>query len=206
VTTHAPHPEGADRVRLERRARRLAAAGVSYNVLEAVVALTASSAVGSAALLAFGLDAVVEVLSGAVVLWQFAHDLPKKREERALRLIGLSFFALAVYVGIDSVSALLAKDHPDTSVPGLVLAAVSLAVMPQLARAQRRTGVALHSASVVAGSAQAQLCSWMSAALLGGLGLDALLGWWWADPVAGLVIASLAAREGRGAWRGQPCC
>ncbi len=206
MTHTAPDLDDATRLRLNRLARRLSTFGVSYNVLEAVVALSAGAVAGSRALFGFGLDATIEVFSGLVIVWQFRHHLPASREVLATRLIGLSFFALAGFVAYDSTSALVRGVHPDPSTVGLLLAATSLTVMPVLSRAQRRTGRALHSASVVAGSNQTLLCTYMSAVLLGGLGVNAAFGWWWADPVAGLVIAALAAREGRAAWRGDGCC
>ena len=200
---HAPPLDsgpGADRVRLVRRARLLFGLGLGYNAVEAGVALAAGAATGSTALLAFGLDAVVEVASGLVVLQQLRRPFP---DRVALRLIGGCFFALAAWV---SVRVVLGAGDPETSVAGLVLAGLSLLLMPWLAAAQRRTGSSLHSTPVVAGSGQARLCAWMSLALLAGLGLDAALGWTWADGAAAGVIAALAVREGVAAWRGQPCC
>ena len=196
----------AERSRLGRRAQLLAGASVAYNSAEAVIAITAGAVAGSAALVGFGLDSVVEVSSGLVILWQFRHVLPQSREQQALRAIALSFFALAAYVAQDSVRALLGGDEPDTSRVGIALAATSLVVMPVLSRAQRRTGKALHSNAVVADSTQTLLCTYLSAVLLGGLVLNATLGWGWADPVAGLLIAAVAAKEGRDAWRGKGCC
>jgi divalent metal cation (Fe/Co/Zn/Cd) transporter len=198
----APH----DRARLGRRAQLLAAASVSYNAVEAVIAIAAGAVAGSTALVGFGLDSVVEVSSGLVILWQFRHRLPENREQQALRLIALSFFALAGYVAQDSVRALMAGADPDASPVGIALAATSLVVMPFLSWAQRRTGRALHSSAVVADSTQTLLCSYLSAVLLGGLVLNATLGWGWADPLAGLVISAVALREGRDAWRGEGCC
>ena len=195
----------ADRVRLGRRAQLLAGASVAYNAVEAVVAVTAGLAAGSVALLGFGLDSVVEVSSGLVVLWQFRARLPETRERQALRLMALSFFALAAYVGVESVRALVSGEEPDASAVGIGLAVASLAVMPFLSWAQRRTGRALGSRAVVADSTQTLLCTYLSAVLLVGLGLNATLGWGWADPVAGLVIAAVAVREGRAAWRGEGC-
>jgi divalent metal cation (Fe/Co/Zn/Cd) transporter len=207
----AVHEHGAalaadDRARLGRRAQLLAAASVSYNAVEAVIAIAAGAVAGSAALVGFGLDSVVEVSSGLVILWQFRHRLPESREQQALRLIALSFFALAGYVAQDSVRALMAGADPDASPVGIALAATSLVVMPFLSWAQRRTGGALHSNAVVADSTQTLLCSYLSAVLLGGLVLNATLGWGWADPLAGLVIAAVALKEGRDAWRGEGCC
>ncbi len=214
TTSHAPHGHQAggaalspqDRRRLGRRAQLLAATSVVYNGVEAGIALTAGAVAGSAALVGFGLDSIVEVSSGLVILWQFRHRLPQSREQQALRLIALSFFALAGYVGQDSIRALVAGAEPDASPVGIALAATSLLVMPWLAWAQRRTGRALHSSAVVADSSQTLLCTYLSAVLLGGLVLNATLGWGWADPLAGLVIAAVAVKEGRDAWRGEGCC
>jgi divalent metal cation (Fe/Co/Zn/Cd) transporter len=195
-----------DRARLGRRAQLLAGASVAYNVLEAVVAIAAGAVAGSVALVGFGLDSVVEVSSGLVILWQFRHRLPETRERQALRLIGVSFFALAAYVTVESLRALLGDARPDTSPLGIALAATSLVVMPFLSWAQRRTGRALGSGSVVADSKQTLLCTYLSAVLLVGLVLNATLGWSWADPLAGLVIAAVALSEGVQAWRGDDCC
>jgi len=195
-----------ERARLGRRAQLLAATSVAYNGVEAVVALAAGVVAGSAALLGFGLDSLIEVSSGLIILWQFRHRLPQSRERRAAQAIAVSFFLLAGLVTFESAGALLTGDEPDVSQVGIVLAAVSLALMPALSWAQRRTGRQLHSNAVVADGTQTLLCTYMSAVLLGGLLLNALLGWAWADPVAGLVIAAIAAREGRDAWRGEGCC
>lgn len=196
----------ADKARLGRRAQLLAAASVTYNGAEAVIAIAAGMVAGSAALIGFGLDSIVEVSSGLVILWQFRHALPESRERQALRLIALSFFALAAYVAQDSVRALVSGADPDASPVGIALAATSLVLMPWLSWAQRRTGRALHSNAVVADSSQTLLCTYLSAVLLGGLVLNATLGWGWADPLAGLVIAAVAIKEGRDAWRGEGCC
>ena len=196
----------AERARLGRRAQLLAGASVSYNLVEGVVALTAGVVAGSVALVGFGLDSAVEVSSGLVILWQFRHRLPESREQRALRLIAVSFFVLAAYVTVESLRALVTGAEPDASPVGIALAVASLLVMPSLAWAQRRTGRALHSSSVVADSNQTLLCTYMSAVLLVGLALNAVAGWWWADPLAGLAIAALAVKEGRQTWRGEGCC
>ena len=196
----------ADRARLGRRARLLAGASVAYNVVEAVVAVGAGLVAGSVALVGFGLDSTVEVSSGLIVLWQFRHPLPEAREQRALRLMAVSFFALAAYVGVESVRGLLGDGRPDASPVGIGLAVASLLVMPLLSVAQRRTGRALGSQAVVADSTQTLLCTYLSAVLLVGLLLNATLGWSWADPLAGLVIAAVAVKEGREAWRGEACC
>jgi len=196
----------ARRKGLGRRAQLLAGASVSYNLVEAVVAISAGSVAGSVALVGFGLDSVVEVASGLIILWQFRHPLPETRERRALRLIALSFFGLAAYVAVEFVRALVGQSSPDTSGIGIGLAIASLVVMPLLSFAQRRTGRALNSNAVVADSTQTLLCTYLSAVLLVGLLLNATLGWYWADPVAGLVIAAIALREGIQAWQGKGCC
>lgn len=205
-TVAAPSLTAAERQRLGRRAQLLAGASVTYNVVEAVIAVTAGVVAGSVALVGFGLDSVVEVSSGLVILWQFRHRMPASRERTALRLMAFSFFALAAYVGVESVRALVGGREPDSSTVGIVLAALSLAIMPFLSWAQRRTGRALGSNAVVADGTQTLLCTYLSAVLLVGLVLNATVGWSWADPVAGLVIAAVAVREGRAAWRGEGCC
>jgi divalent metal cation (Fe/Co/Zn/Cd) transporter len=195
-----------ERDRLGRRAQLLAAASVGYNLVEAIIAVTAGLVAGSVALVGFGLDSVVEVSSGLIILWQFRHRLPETRERQALRMLAVSFFALAGYVGFESVRVLASGNDPDSSPVGIGLAIASLVVMPLLSRAQRRTGKALGSRAVVADSTQTLLCSYLSAVLLAGLLLNATLGWGWADPIAALVIAGVAVREGVEAWKGNNCC
>ncbi|MGH3463018.1 MAG: cation diffusion facilitator family transporter [Kribbellaceae bacterium] len=195
-----------ERARLGRRAQLLAAASVGYNLVEAVIAVTAGLVAGSVALVGFGLDSVVEVSSGLIILWQFRHRLPETRERQALRMLAVAFFALAGYVGFESVRVLATGNDPDSSPVGIGLAIASLIVMPLLSRAQRRTGKALGSRAVVADSTQTLLCSYLSAVLLAGLLLNATLGWGWADPIAALVIAGVAVREGVEAWKGNNCC
>ncbi|MEU7857991.1 cation transporter [Nonomuraea sp. NPDC049141] len=198
---------GADRrVTLTRRIRLLVAATITYNVIEAIVAITAGSMASSAALIGFGLDSVVEVASATAVAWQFSAADHARREKAALRVIAVSFFALAAYVSVDAVRGLLGVGEAGHSMPGLVLAALSLVVMPFLSAAQRRAGRELGSASAVADSKQTLLCTYLSAVLLVGLGLNSAFGWSWADPIAALVIAAVAVKEGREAWRGDTCC
>lgn len=187
-----------------RRAVRLAWATIAWNVVEAVVAIAAGAAAGSIALIGFGLDSSVEVMSAAVIVWQF-RGLAASREQRALRLIAISFFALSAYVAAQAVIDLVDRSAPESSAVGIGLAIASLIVMPLLARAKRRTGALMGSAAVVADSNQTQLCAYLSAILLGGLILNATVGWWWADPIAALAISVLAANEGREAWRGETC-
>ncbi|QZT61075.1 cation transporter [Mycolicibacterium austroafricanum] len=191
---------------LTRRIRFLVAATITYNVIEAVVALAEGSRVSSAALVGFGLDSVVEVSSAAAVAWQFSAEDPETREKAALRFIAFAFFALACYVAVDAVLSLLGVREPQPTPIGIVVAGLSLVVMPTLSLAQRRVGRELGSRSAVADSKQTLLCAYLSAVLLVGLVLHALLGWTWADPVAALGIAVLAVREGLEAWRGDPCC
>ncbi|MGZ8815357.1 MAG: cation transporter [Mycobacterium sp.] len=196
----------ARRALLTRRIRLLVAATIAYNVVEAVVALAEGSRVSSSALIGFGLDSVVEISSAAAVAWQFSAVDPETREKTALRFIAFSFFALAAYVTVDAVRALAGVGEARPSAVGIVLAALSLAIMPVLSLAQRRAGRELGSLSAVADSKQTLLCTYLSAILLAGLLLNSVLGWSWADPVAALGIAAIAVREGVNAWRGDPCC
>lgn len=196
----------ARRAVLARRIRWLVAATITYNVVEATIALAEGTRVSSSALIGFGLDSVVEVSSAAVVAWQFSAKDPETREKTALRLIAFSFFALAAYIAVDAVLALFGVGEARPSVIGIALAAASLVVMPLLSCAQRRAGREYGSRSAVADSKQTLLCTYLSAALLTGLVLNALFGWSWADGAAALVIAGIAVREGFNAWRGDPCC
>ncbi|WP_431945332.1 cation transporter [Micromonospora marina] len=199
-------PAPARRALLTRRVRLLVAATITYNVIEAVVAISAGTAASSTALIGFGLDSIIEVASAAAVAWQFAGPDPQARERVALRVIAVSFFALAGYVGVEAVRALLGGAEAAHSPVGLALAGLSVIVMPVLSAAQRRAGRELGSRSAVADSKQTLLCTYLSVVLLVGLALNGLLGWSWADPVAALVIAVVAVREGRDAWRGDTCC
>ncbi|MEU2612829.1 cation transporter [Micromonospora sp. NPDC007271] len=201
-----PGSLAARRAVLARRVRLLVAATITYNVIEAVVAIAAGRAASSTALIGFGLDSVIEVSSAAAVAWQFAGRDPEAREKVALRIIAVSFFALAAYVTVESVRALAGDREAEQSAVGLVLAALSLLIMPVLSYAQRRAGRELGSRSAVADSKQTLLCTYLSAVLLVGLGLNSLFGWSWADPLAALVIAAVAIKEGREAWRGDACC
>ncbi len=200
-------PAGQGRAALQRRARLLAWATIAYNTAEGAVAVLAGVAAGSVALVSFGLDSAVEVLSAVAVSWQFTGKVdPQLRERRTLRLIAVSFIALAAYVTADATRALLGGTHPAPSPVGIALAAASLIVMPVLTTAKRRVGRGLGSATVTADATQTLLCAYLSAVLLAGLLLNGLLGWSWADPAAGLVIAAVAVREGVLAWRGDACC
>ena len=190
---------------LRRRIRFIVAFTIAYNVIEAIVALVAGGAASSAALIGFGLDSIVEVLSAAAVAWQFAAPDPERRERTALRIIALSFFGLAAYVSVDAVLSLVGLREPEHSPVGIALAAISLIVMPTVSWIERRTGQELGSASAIADSKQTLICAYLSGALLAGLLLNSVLGWTWADSVAALVIAGFAIREGIEAWRGDAC-
>lgn len=190
---------------LHRRIRLIVGVTIGYNVIEAIIAVAAGSVASSAALIGFGLDSTIEVLSAAAVAWQFTRPDPERWEKPTLRVIGVAFFALALYVTASSVLALIAPERPEHSTVGIVLTAVSVVVMPFLSLAERRAGRELGSATAVADSMQTLICTYLSAAVLVGLVANSLLGWWWADAVAGLVIAGFAVREGIEAWRGDAC-
>lgn len=189
---------------LQRRIRWIVAATITYNIVEAIVAITAGSIASSAALIAFGLDSTIEVLSAAVA-WQFTRREPERWERGTLRVIAVAFFALAAYVTASSVIALLTGPDIQPSPLGIAITALSVIVMPFLSFAERRAGRELGSATAVADSKQTLICTYLSAAVLVGLVLNTLFGWWWADAIAGLVIAGFAIREGAEAWRGDAC-
>jgi len=203
TATQAPAPDR--RQLLQRRIRLIVGATIAYNVVEAVVAITAGSIASSAALIAFGLDSVIEVLSAAAVAWQFTRRDPERWEKGTLRVIAVAFFALAAYVTVSSVVALAGQEQVRHSTLGIVITALSVVIMPFLSFAERRAGRELGSATAVADSKQTLICTYLSAAVLVGLVLNSLLGWWWADAIAGLVIAGFAVREGIEAWRGDTC-
>jgi divalent metal cation (Fe/Co/Zn/Cd) transporter len=197
-----------DRARLERQARLLAWGGIGYHFIEFAVALIAGIAAGSIALIGFGADSFIEALAGFVVLWLFTGPRigSDSAERSAQRLIAVSFFILAAYVGVESIRSLLGGHEPATSWLGIGLAAFTAPTMPLLAHVKRRLGQKLNSAATVKEASQTQLCAYLSIALLIGLLANALAGWWWADPAAALVIAAVAIREGRESWRGEGCC
>jgi divalent metal cation (Fe/Co/Zn/Cd) transporter len=190
---------------LRRRIRLIVTVTITYNVVEAIIALAAGSVASSAALIGFGLDSIVEVLSAAAVAWQFAAPDPDRREKVALRVIAFSFFGLAAYVIVDAGLSLFGLREAEHSPVGIVLAAISLVVMPMLSWFERRTGRELGSASAIADSMQTLICSYLSAALLAGLLFNTLFDWAWADSIAALVIAAFAIREGAEAWKGDAC-
>ena len=191
------------RERLHRRVRFIVAFTITYNVLEAIVAITAGVLASSAALLGFGLDSVVEVLSAVAVAWQFTRKDPERWEKVTVRAIAIAFFALAAYVSVDAVLGLISQEGPEHSPLGIGITALSLLVMPLLAWYESRTGRELGSKSVVADAKQLLLCVYLSGAVFLGLIVNSLFGWWWADSVAALVVAGLAIREGVEAWRGE---
>lgn len=188
---------------LRRRVRWIVGITIGYNVIEAAVAISAGALASSAALIGFGLDSVIEVFSAVAVAWQFSRRDPERWEKATVRVIAIAFFALAGYITVDSVFALTGATDVDPSPMGILIAALSVLVMPLLAWVERRTGTELGSASVVADSRQLLLCVYLSATVLLGLVLNSWLGWAWADSVAALVIAALAVREGIEAWRGE---
>ena len=190
---------------LQRRIRWIVTATIIYNVVEAIVAISAGTIASSAALIGFGLDSSIEVLSAAAVAWQFTRRDPEQWEKGTLRVIAVAFFVLAAYVTVSSVLALIGRAHVEHSTLGIVITALSVAIMPFLSFAERRAGQELGSATAVADSKQTLICTYLSAAVLVGLVLNSLLGWWWADAIAGLVIAGFAVREGVEAWRGDAC-
>lgn len=204
LLTEAPSPER--RAVLSRRIQLFAAATITYNLIEAVVALWAGNVADSSALIGFGLDSVIEVSSALALSWQFSAKDPERREHLTLRIIAISFFALAAFVTLDAVRALTGGEEAQHSTPGIIIAALSLAIMPVSSWAQRRAGRELGSRTAVADSKQTLLCTYLSAVLLAGLVLNSTLGWWWADAGAALVIAGIAVREGINAWRGESCC
>jgi len=191
-----------------RRGLRLEYVTLAYNVIEAIVAISSGAISSSIALIGFGVDAVIETLSGLTMLWRLNHDSHPRREEverRAQKVIAISFWALAAYVGFEAAKSLSLHEAPSRSWPGIALALLSITIMPLLARAKRQVGRNLGSPAMVADSKQTQLCSYLSGILLAGLALNAFFGWWWADPAAGLVMLPIIAREGWSAWRGEGC-
>src|SRR5882724_8078133 len=195
---------------LVRRGQRLEYFTIAWNSLEALVSIVAGAIAGSVSLIGFGLDSLIEVTSGAALLWRLHHDLDTSRREQVervtLRVVGLCFVALAIYIAYESAASLIRHEPPERSLPGIVIAALSLVVMPLLARAKRRVARGIESAAMHADSRQTDFCTYLSAILLGGLLLNAVLGWWWADPVAGLVMVPIIAKEGVDGLRATTCC
>jgi divalent metal cation (Fe/Co/Zn/Cd) transporter len=190
---------------LRRRIRIIVAITIGYNVVEAIVAIASGAAASSIALIGFGLDSVIEVLSAAAVAWQFTRKEPERYEKPVLRVIAVSFFLLAAWVTVNAGLSLAGVFRPEHSTVGIVLTALSLAIMPLLSLAEYRTGRELGSATAGADSRQTLICSLLSAAVLLGLVLNSLFGWTWADAIAALVIVVFAVREGIEAWNGDTC-
>jgi divalent metal cation (Fe/Co/Zn/Cd) transporter len=202
-----PSPAGSERAKLEKRARQLAWGGNAWHMVEFGIALGAGIAAGSVALVGFGADSLIEAVSGSVIVWLFTSGRGGSQfaERRAQQLIAASYFLLTAYILAESLRDLVGGHHPQASWVGIGLAAFTAPTMPLLARAKRRVGRALNSAATVAEAEQNQICAYLSIALLVGLLLNALAGVWWADPAAALVIAAVAAREGRESWKGESC-
>lgn len=203
-----PAHRAVERARLVRRARRLAWGGNAWHVVEFAIAVGAGLAAGSIALVGFGLDSLIEALAGFVILWRFAGRRAHSEgaERRAQQLIAASYFVLAAYIAVESLRTLLGGVQPEASWVGIGLALVTAPTMPLLARAKRRVGNGLGSSATVSEAEQNMICAYLSVALLAGLGANALLGWWWADPVAALAIGAVALREGITSWQGEACC
>jgi divalent metal cation (Fe/Co/Zn/Cd) transporter len=199
--------QAAERSKLQRRARLLAWGGIGWHFVEFGIAVGAGIAASSIALLGFGIDSLIEALAGFVVLWLFTGSRigSEKAERRAQQMIAVSFYILAAYIGVVAIRSLIGGHHPDASWVGIGLAAFTAPTMPLLALAKRRLGHKLGSSAAIREASQTQLCAYLSVALLFGLGANALLGWWWADPTTALVIAAVALREGRESWRGDSC-
>lgn len=202
--------ENSNRPALIKKGRYLEYFTIGYNSLEGLIAVAAGLIAGSIALVGFGFDSLIEVTSGSILLWRLHADVDEARRERieaiSLRLVGACFVILALYVTYDSVKALIRKEAPEESVIGIVLAAVSVIVMPLLVRAKRRVARGINSGALMADSKQTELCTYLSAILLVGLLLNAILGWWWADPIAALIMVPIIVKEGVEALRGETCC
>jgi len=192
------------------RGRRLEYFTIVWNGLEGLIAIAAGIVAGSISLVGFGMDSFIEVISGATLLWRMSVDTDLESRERneklSLRIVGICFVALAVYIAYESVSDLIRKTSPEHSIPGIVLACVSLIVMPILSRAKKKVGNALGSAAIKADARQTDFCVYLSTILLAGLLLNAVLGWWWADPIAALIIVPIIAKEGIDGIRTRTCC
>jgi divalent metal cation (Fe/Co/Zn/Cd) transporter len=199
-----------DRQAVTRRGKQLEYFTIAWNSLEGLVALVAGALAGSISLVGFGIDSFIEVTSGGVLLWRMSIDADvqkrERREKLSLRIVGVCFLALAAYVGYESIFDLAGRKAPEHSIPGIILACVSLVVMPLLSRAKKKVGNDLGSAAMHADAKQTDFCVYLSAILLLGLVLNATLGWWWADPVSALIMVPLIAKEGVEAVNGERCC
>ncbi len=199
-----------DRTKLIKRGQYLEYFTIGYNSLEGLIAIVTGLIAGSIALVGFGFDSIIEVTSGLVLLWRLRGDMDEERRERieaiSLRIVGTCFLALALYVGYDSIKSLINSEPPEESIPGIILAVASLIVMPLLVRAKRKVARGIRSGAMAADAKQTEFCTYLSAILLGGLLLNAILGWWWADPVAAIVMVPIITKEGVEALRGETCC
>jgi divalent metal cation (Fe/Co/Zn/Cd) transporter len=199
-----------DRQGLAQRGKRLEYFTIGWNTLEGLVAVVAGALAGSISLLGFGIDSFIEVTSGTVLLWRMSVDADALKRERnemlSLRIVGVCFLALALYVGYESVSDLVSRKAPEHSIAGIVLACVSLVVMPVLSRAKKKVATGLGSSAMHADAKQTDFCVYLSAILLIGLLLNAMLGWYWADPLAGLIMVPIIAKEGFDGIRARACC
>jgi len=204
---HAEHI-GHDRDELVKQGRLLEYFTIAWNLLEGVVSVAAGILAGSVALVGFGFDSFIESASGGALLWRLHLDRPERREQAermALKFVGVSFLLLAAYVAVDGIKSLIRREAPEATFLGIAIAAVSLLVMPMLARAKRRIAREIHSHALEADARQTDICMYLSAILLGGLLLNALFGWWWADPLAGLTMIPIVLKEGIQALRGEAC-
>ena len=194
---------------LIRRGKRLEYFTIAYNALEGLSSIVAGIFAGSIALVGFGVDSVIEVTSGAALLWRLHSDADAERREHSermtLRIVGVCFLALAAYVAVDSIKSLVQREPPEHSIAGIVITGLSVVIMPILARAKRRVGGAIGSRALIADSKQTELCTYLSAITLAGLALNAFVGWWWADPVAALIMVPIIGREGIEGLRGEQC-
>jgi divalent metal cation (Fe/Co/Zn/Cd) transporter len=210
MSVEATQVEQTHRANIIRRGLNLEYLTIAYNSLEGLIALVAGFLAGSIALIGFGFDSVIEVTSGTALLWRLHADLDAEWRERVeaitLRIVGVCFLALAVYVSYEAVSSLLYRELPERSVPGILLAVASLIVMPLLARAKRKVARGIDSGAMMADARQTEFCTYLSAILLGGLLCNVLFGWWWADPAAALVMVPVIVKEGIEALRGETCC
>jgi divalent metal cation (Fe/Co/Zn/Cd) transporter len=207
IGSRPPPLPTAERARLERRVKQFAWGGNAWHLVEFAIAVAAGVAAGSVALVGFGMDSLIELAAGGVIVWLFSGGRGRSEgaERVAQQLIAASYFMLAVYIGVQSLRDLVGGQHPSASWVGIGLAAFTAPSMPLLARSKRRLGRQLGSSATVSEAQQNQLCAYLSLALLAGLLLNALAGWWWADPAAALVIGAIAVREGIESWRGEKC-
>jgi divalent metal cation (Fe/Co/Zn/Cd) transporter len=210
MSEHFVQLERVERSRLVQRGRRLEYFTIAYNSLEGLIAVVAGLIAGSIALVGFGFDSIIEVTSGAALLWRLHSDADESGRERleaiTLRIVGVCFLLLAVYVAYNSIMSLVRREAPQESIPGIALAVASIIIMPLLVRAKRQVARRINSGALMADSKQTELCTYLSATLLAGLLLNALVGWWWADPVAALVMVPIIVKEGIEAFRGETCC